>query len=202
MALCWELPGCFPIFCSDRNETNIRDIRPTRNTPTGPRMNDRIRITPIKVVNHDGEMLGEMPTADALKLAVEAGLDLVEVSGEARPPICRIMDYGKVQYEQKKKQGGGAKHRVQLKQIRLRAKIGQHDIDFKVRKARDFLSKRNKVKINVLFRGRENAHHDRGRELLMEVVKSLEDVAAIEQPIKMEGGRMMSVLLTPLRTGR
>ena len=124
-------------------------------------------------------------------------MDLVEVSAEARPPVCRIMDFGKVQYERQKKQGGGAKHRVQLKQIRLRAKTGQHDIDFKIRKARDFLRHKHKVKFNVLFRGRENAHHDRGRELLDEVVKTLEDVATIEQPVKMEGRRLMSVLLTP-----
>lgn len=164
-------------------------------------MNDRIRISPVKVVNQEGAMLGEMPVADAQRLAVEAGLDLVEVSPDVRPPICRIMNYGKVQYQQKKKQNSGSKHRVQLKQIRLRAKIGQHDIDFKVRKARDFLGKKHKLKINVLFKGRENAHHDRGRELLSEVVKSLEDVAAIEQPIKMEGRRAMSVLLTPTRHG-
>lgn len=161
-------------------------------------MNDRIRITPIRVVSHEGTMLGEMPTEEALKLAVEVGMDLVEVSPDSRPPVCRIMDYGKVQYEQRKKQSSGTKHRVQLKQIRLRAKIGQHDIDFKVRKAQEFLKKKHKVKINVLFRGRENAHHERGRELLEEVVKALEDVAAIEQPIKMEGRRMMSVMLTPL----
>ena len=164
-------------------------------------MNDRIRISPVKVVDQDGKMLGEMPVADAQRMAVEAGLDLVEVGADARPPICRIMNYGKVQYQQKKKQSSGAKQRVQLKQIRLRAKIGQHDIDFKVRKARDFLGKKHKLKINVLFKGRENAHHDRGRELLSEIVKSLEDVAAIEQPIKMEGRRAMSVLLTPTRHG-
>ena len=159
-------------------------------------MNDRIRITPIRVVDQEGTMLGEMPTVDAQRMATEAGLDLVEVSPDAKPPVCRIMNYGKVQYEQKKKQSGG-KQRTQLKQIRLRAKIGQHDIDFKVRKAREFLGRKHKVKINVLFRGRENAHHERGRELLEEVVQGLEDISAIEQPIKMEGRRMMSVLLTP-----
>lgn len=163
-------------------------------------MNDRIRISPVKVVSQDGTMLGEMPTTDAQRLANEAGLDLVEVSADSRPPVCRIMDFGKVQYDQKKKQNNSAKHRVQLKQIRLRAKIGQHDIDFKVRKAREFLSRKHKLKINVIFRGRENAHHDRGRELLEEVVNSLEDVAAIEQPIKMEGWRMMSVLLSPSKS--
>ena len=147
-------------------------------------------------------MLGEMPTADAQRMATEAGLDLVEVSPDTRPPICRIMNYGKVQYEKNKKQNSSAKHRVQLKQIRLRAKIGQHDIDFKVRKARDFLGKKHKLKINVLFKGRENAHQDRGRELLSEIVKSLEDIATIEQPIKMEGRRAMSVLLSPTKSGK
>ena len=171
--------------------------RPTRNVATGPRMNERIRITPVRVVSADGTMLGEMATTDALNMAIEAGLDLVEVSADARPPVCRIMNYGKAQYEQKKKQSGSAKNRSQLKQIRLRVKIGQHDIDFKTRKARDFLARRNKVKINVMFRGRENAHHERGRQLLDEVVKSLEDIASVEQPIKMEGGRAMSVLLIP-----
>lgn len=160
-------------------------------------MNDRIRITPVKVVNHDGEMLGEMATEEAIRIAADAGLDLVEVSADSRPPICRIMDYGKAQYARQKKQGSGPKHRVQLKQIRLRAKTGQHDIDFKVRKAREFLKRKHKVKINVLFRGRENAHHERGRELLDEVIKTLEDISTIEQPPKMEGRRMMSVLLTP-----
>lgn len=160
-------------------------------------MNDRIRVTPVKVVSADGTMLGEMPTVEAQRMATEAGLDLVEVSADARPPICRIMDFGKAQYEQKKKQNNSSKHRVQLKQIRLRAKIGQHDIDFKVRKARDFLGRKHKLKVNVLFRGRENAHHDRGRELLQEFVSALEDIADVEQPIKMEGGRMMSVLLSP-----
>ena len=160
-------------------------------------MNDRIRVPSVQVVSQDGEMLGEMATLEALRMATDAGLDLVEVGADSRPPVCRIMDYGKAQYERQKKQSSGTKHRVQLKQIRLRAKTGQHDIDFKIRKAREFLLHKHKVKINVLFRGRENAHHDRGRELLSQVVETLEDVASVEQPIKMEGRRMMSVLLTP-----
>lgn len=142
-------------------------------------------------------MLGEMETDRALALAQEQGLDLVEVSPEARPPVCRIMDYGKVIYQRQKKTSGSKHHKTQLKQLRLRAKTGQHDIDVKVNKAREFLGRRDKVKINVMFRGRENAHHDRGREMLEEIVKSLEDCATVEQPPKMESGRMMSVLLAP-----
>ena len=162
-------------------------------------MNDSIRITPIRVVNADGEMLGEMETGAALQVAQDQGLDLVEVSPEARPPVCRIMNYGKVLYERQKKTGGSKQHRIQLKQLRLRAKTGAHDIEVKVNKAREFLSRGDKVKINVMFRGRENAHHDRGREMLEEIVKSLAEIAAVEQPPRMESGRMMSVMLTPAK---
>lgn len=165
-------------------------------------MNDRIRISPIRVVSSDGEMLGEMETDEALRVAQDQGLDLVEVSPDARPPVCRIMNYGKVLYERQKKTGGGKQHKTQLKQLRLRAKTGQHDIDVKVNKAREFLSRRDKVKINVMFRGRENAHHDRGREMLQEIIKSLEDIASVEQPPRMESGRMMSVMLSPLAVGK
>lgn len=161
-------------------------------------MNERIRITPIRLVNEDGEMEGEIATSEALRMAAEAGLDLVEVSPNARPPVCRIMDYGKIQYERKKKQSTGKKqHRTQLKQIRLRAKTGQHDIDFKVKKAKAFLERRDKVKVNVIFRGRENAHHERGREMLLEIIATLEEVATVERPPSMESGRTMTMTLAP-----
>jgi translation initiation factor IF-3 len=160
-------------------------------------MNERIRISPVRVVNAEGEMLGEMETEEALRIAQDQGLDLVEVSPDARPPVCRIMNYGKVLYERQKKTTGSKQHKTQLKQLRLRAKTGAHDIEVKVNKAREFLKRRDKVKINVMFRGRENAHHDRGREMLEEIVKSLEDVAVVEQSPRMESGRMMSVLLAP-----
>ncbi len=144
-------------------------------------------------------MLGEMSGDDAKKLAAEAGLDLVEVGADAKPPVCRIMDFGKMQYERHKKQAGAPKkvHRQQLKQIRMRAKIGQHDIDFKVNQARQFLARKDKVKFNVLFRGRENAHHDRGREMLLVIVQRLMDVAEVERPPFMESGRSMSLMMTP-----
>lgn len=144
-------------------------------------------------------MLGVIPTSEALKMATEAGLDLVEVSPDTRPPVCRILDYGKAQYERQKKQTGGAKkHRnQQLKQIRLRAKTGQHDIDFKVDKARTFLNRSDKVKVNVLFRGRENAHHERGREMLLSIVQALSDIATVERPPSMDSGRSMSMTLIP-----
>jgi len=162
-------------------------------------MNDRIRISPVRVVDSDGEMLGELDTDKAREIAKDQGMDLVEVSPDARPPVCRIMDYGKAQYEKQKKQRNSAKtHAIQVKQIRLRAKTGQHDIDVKVRKAREFLAKKDKVKINVLFRGRENAHHERGREMLVHIIEALEDAAVVEQPPRMESRRAMSTVLAPI----
>lgn len=143
-------------------------------------------------------MHGVIPTLDALQLARDAGLDLVEVSPNDRPPVCRIMDFGKFKYEQKKKHSTNAKqHQVQLKEVRLRPKTGEHDIDFKVKQAREFLTHKDKVKFTVIFRGRENAHHDRGREMLTEIIEQLQDVAKVEKTPGMEGGRSMTAVLTP-----
>lgn len=161
-------------------------------------MNDQIRITPVRVVNHDGEMLGVIPTSEALAAADEVGMDLVEVAPKEKPPVCRIMDYGKFKYEQKMKAKKNAKQRqTQTKEIRLRPKTGAHDIEFKVKRARTFLDQNDRVKVNVLFRGRENAHHDRGREILEEVISLLEDVAKVEKRPSMESGRSMSIILAP-----
>ena len=160
------------------------------------RLNEQIRLTPVRVVDHNGNMLGVIPTIEALKVAMEAGLDLVEVAPNERPPVCRILDYGKFKYEQKRKTHQKT-HQVQLKEIRLRPKIGDHDIEFKMKKARTFLQQKDKVKLNVMFRGRENAHHDRGREILKGVIAALEDLAKIEKPIGMEGGRSMTAVLSP-----
>lgn len=143
-------------------------------------------------------MLGEMETERALALANEAGLDLVEVGSDAVPPVCRIMDYSKSEYEKRKKSSGSKPTRVQLKQIRLRVKIGQHDVDVKLAHARRFLEQRHKVKLSIMFRGRENAHHNLGRELLHEIISGLSDISAVEQPPMMEGGRSMSALISPL----
>jgi len=143
-------------------------------------------------------MLGILDTAEALQTALDEGLDLVEVAPNERPPVCRIMDYGKFKYEQKKKQQKNSKgHQVQLKEIRLRPKIGDHDIEFKMKQARQFLKEHDKVKLNVLFRGRENAHHDRGREILNSMIEALDDVAKVEKPPGMEGHRSMSAVLSP-----
>jgi translation initiation factor IF-3 len=166
---------------------------------TSHRVNDQIRLTPVRVIDQHGTMLGIIPTSEAQRLAAEAGLDVVEVAPTERPPVCRIMDYGKFKYEQKirKKKNEKQPHQTQLKEIRLRPKTGQHDIEFKVKRAREFLGKRDKVKVNVIFRGRENAHHDRGREMLQEILQSLDDVAKVEKAPSMEGGRTMTMVLAP-----
>lgn len=143
-------------------------------------------------------MLGVMPTSEGLKIAFEQGLDLVEVGSTERPPVCRILDYGKFKYEQKKKQQKNVKpHQVQVKEIRLGPKTGEHDIEFKVKRARDFLAEKDKVKFNVVFRGRENAHHERGKEILVSIVAALQDVAKVEKAPSMEGGKNMTLVLTP-----
>jgi len=146
-------------------------------------------------------MLGVMETSAALNMAQEVGLDLVEVSPDSKPPVCRIMDFGKSQYEKQRKSAGPKQHQSQLKQIRMGPKTGQHDIQVKVDKAREFLLRKDKVKVNIVFKGRENAHHDRGRDLLQEIINLLADVAVVEQPPRMEGGRAMSMLLMPSGKG-
>jgi len=165
---------------------------------TSHRVNDQIRITPVRVVGADGEMLGIVPTAQAMTMAMDVGLDLVEVAPNVRPPVCRIMDYGKFKYEQKKRQAKNTKqHQAQIKEIRLRPKTGEHDIEFKVKQARSFLEHGDKVKVSVIFRGRENAHHERGKELLSQIVVLLEDISKIEKPPGMESGRSMTLVVTP-----
>ena len=150
------------------------------------------------MVDQDGNLVGIIPTSEAQELATQAGLDLVEVAPNVRPPVCRIMDYGKFKYEQKKRQAKNTKqHHVQMKEIRLRPKTGNHDIEFKIKRARQFLEHKDKVKINVIFRGRENAHHDRGREMLLEIIQKLDDVAKVEMAPRMESGRNMSTVLAP-----
>lgn len=164
-------------------------------------MNQYIRSPLVRVVSATGEMLGEMPPAAALELADAEDLDLVEVSNGAEPPVCRIMDYDKVRFAKQKK-SAGHKHQSQLKQVRLGAKTGQHDIDVKIRRAKEFLARGDKVKLNVMFRGRENAHHDRGRAMLQSIIEALAGVATVEQSPRMESGRMMSALLTAGGSGK
>jgi len=139
------------------------------------RVNDRIRIPQVRVIDDEGNQLGIMSNTEALSLAQEKGMDLVEISPTARPPVCKIMDYGKFKYEESKqaRKARRNQHVMQIKEVKLRPKIDDHDYDFKVNHAREFLSHRDKVKFTVTFRGREMVHMELGRRILDDVVKDL-----------------------------
>ena len=157
-----------------------------------------IRVREVRVIASDGEQLGVMPTRDAIRKAEELGFDLVEVAPTANPPVCRIMDYGKYKYEMSKKAQESKKHQtvITVKEVKLRPRTDDHDIGFKMNNAKRFLSEGNKVKVSIMFRGREMAHPELGRALLERVVKELENEAAVEQQPRMEG-RNMFLLLGP-----
>jgi translation initiation factor IF-3 len=163
-------------------------------------VNQDIRIREVRVIGSNSEQLGVLPIGDALKRAEEAGLDLVEVAPTASPPVCRIIDYGKYRYEQAKKQHGAKQKSAQLKEVKLRPFTDTHDLEFKTRHARDFLSEGHKVKITVMFRGREMAHQEAGRTVLAKVIEQLGPAAQVEQQPRMEG-RNMSILLAPKHGG-
>lgn len=146
------------------------------------------------MIGADGEQLGVMTPEDALVVAREGGLDLVEVAANSRPPVCRIMDYGKYKYEQKKKNASKKSHSATLKEVKLRPGTDQHDLNFKLNNARKFLMEGDKVKVTVMFRGREMVHTYRGREQLNEVFKQLGSIAKMESTPRMEG-RFMSMIL-------
>jgi len=151
------------------------------------------------VVNEDGEQVGVMPTKDALQMAGDAGVDLVEVAPNAKPPVCRLMDYGKYQYQQQKRRQESKKKQVQiqLKEVKLRPKTDEHDLTTKIGHARRFLAKGDRVKVTVFFRGREIVHKEYGEELLKRFENELAEEAKIEQAPKMEG-RTMFMLLSPI----
>ena len=159
-------------------------------------MNDQIRIPQIRLVAEDGEQIGIIETRKALEMAVERELDLVEVSPEARPPVCRIMDYGKHRYELSKKSKKGKQASSQLKEIRLRPRIDDHDYGFKLKHAETFLQQRHKVRVTVFFRGREHAHRNQGRTLLERVQEDLAEVGTAEGRI-MDEGRNMVLIISP-----
>lgn len=158
------------------------------------RINDQIRATPVRAIDQDGTQLGVISTADALAKARIANLDLVEVAPLEDPPVCRIMDYGKFKYQQKKRQHKTLTHQSKNKEIRLRPKIGEHDLEFKVNRAREFLKAKDKVVFSVVFRGRENAHVQEGFKLVSRVISDLEDVAKVEQNAGMQGRRIVLIL--------
>lgn len=153
------------------------------------RINGRIRVREVRVVGEEGEQLGVLPTIEAMKRAEEAGLDLVEVAPTAVPPVCRIMDYSKYKYEQEKREKEARKKQkiVHLKEIRLSPKIGEHDYQFKLRNLEDFLKRGDKVKITMMFKGREMAHVDLGRKILDRLASDISQVGEIEERARQEG---------------
>lgn len=159
-------------------------------------MNEQIRISPIRLIGADGEQLGIMPTAQALEKAREAGLDLVEMAAAERPPVCKILDYGKMRFINSQKNNKASKARQQkVKEIRVRPKTGDHDVDTKVAHARKFLEHNDKVQVTVIFRGREMQHQEEGRRVLDMVLEKLADVGKVERAPSMDGKRMTALLM-------
>ena len=162
------------------------------------RVNQQIRVSTIRLIDEEGNQIGIVPIDEARSQADSAGLDLVEVSPNASPPVCRIMDYGKYRYEitKRAKMARKKRHVVQIKEIKMRPEISGHDFDFKVKHAKEFLSRGDKVKFTVIFRGREILHKDHGRIVLQRTIGMLEDIASVETDIHSEG-RNMSMLVAP-----
>lgn len=167
---------------------------------TALRVNDQIRVTPVRVINEENVQVGVIEIEKAMGLAAEAGLDLVEVSPNEEPPVCRIMDYGKWKYRRRKKVGKTKTHVSVLKEVRLRPKTGVHDQEVKMKRAREFFAKGDKVLFSMRFRGREMAHQDIGVEMFQEIKLKLEDVAKVESDWTMSG-RRLSMILVPIKLG-
>ena len=174
--------------------------KPVNNRPPrkddGPRINHSITADEIRVVGADGEMLGVMSVKAAVELAEEEGLDLVEVSPNAEPPVCKILDYGKYKYEQQKKAAEARKNQktVDVKEVKIRPAIEDHDYKVKMKAARKFLENGDKVKVTMRFRGREMAHQDIGLDLLNRMIEELSDVGKVDLQPKMEGRQVIMVL--------
>lgn len=164
----------------------------------GPRVNEQIRISPIRLVGADGEQVGVVPIDQARQMADEKGLDLVEVAPMARPPVVKLMDYGKYRFEQAKAARAAKKkqHTVQVKEVKYRPGISDHDFEFKTRHARDFIEEGNKVKVTMMFRGRQVTHPELGLEVLIRVRDNLKDVAKVETEPRLEG-RNMTMVIAP-----
>ncbi|MEO0795345.1 MAG: translation initiation factor IF-3 [Verrucomicrobiota bacterium] len=170
-----------------------------RHQPRGPRKNERIRVPEIRVIGPDGRQIGVMKTREALELAKGAGLDLLEVSPTARPPVCRILDYGKFMYEQSKREKDSKKSQSasRLKEVKFRARIEEHDYLTKLRRAEEFLDHGSKLKITLMFRGREMQHPELGFEVVKRAIKDLDHIGQADTPPK-QVGRNITTTVSPL----
>jgi translation initiation factor IF-3 len=178
------------------------DREPPRQVPQA-RVNDAIRVPRVRLVDEDGTQIGITATPEALQYAYGKGLDLVEVAAQADPPVTRVMDYGKYRYEQEQKAKLARKHQsqVNVKEIKLRPKIGVHDYETKKGHVVRFLKQRAKVKVTIMFRGREQAYPERGHALLMRLVEDLSDLAIVESPPTLDGRNMVMVLAPSKNAG-
>jgi translation initiation factor IF-3 len=160
------------------------------------RTNERIRVREIRVIDEDGTQLGIMAPAQALAIAREKGLDLVEISATAVPPVCRVMDYGKYQYLEQKRARQARKHQkvIEIKEIKFRPKVDEHDYQFKKKHIERFIGEGDKVKATIFFRGREMAHPEIGRRILERLIDDLSDIAMAETALRMEGNQLHTIL--------
>lgn len=167
---------------------------------TGPRANERIRASEIRLIGAEGENVGVVTPERGMEMAVDAGLDLVEISPNADPPVCKIMDFGKFKYETQKREAEARKKQkiIEIKEIKFRPNTDTHDYDVKMRSIRKFLEEGDKVKVTLRFRGREMAHQELGRELLHRVADDLAEEAKVENMPKMEG-RQMIMMIAPAK---
>lgn len=160
------------------------------------RVNKQIRAPKVRVIGPDGSQVGILPIRDALIKAQEASLDLVEIAPNAQPPVCKIVDYGKYRYDQTKreKESKKSQHQVKVKETKLKPNIDEHDFQTKLKQARQFIEKGNKVKVTCMFRGREMAHPELGQKMVEKFCKGLEDIALVESPPKLLGRNLIGVL--------
>lgn len=184
-----------------------RARRPCRDTPhpnrrsgianEEHRVNDQIRVSPVRLVDEEGEQVGIVPLEKAREQADDRNLDLVEVAPQARPPVVRLMDYGRYKYERAKaeKEAKKKQHTVEVKEVKFRPKIEEHDFDFKTRHAREFIEEGNKVKVTIMFRYREMRRPELGEELLDRIVEELSDVAKVQSRTGLEGRNMVMMLV-------
>ena len=170
--------------------------RQQRGSNRGLRVNRRIRAREVRVIDPEGQQLGIMPPDLAMQKAADLGMDLVEISPDARPPVCRIMDYGKYKYQQKKKKSEAKRNQFVslLKEVKFRPKIEKHDYDFKVDRIRRFLGEGHKAKVTMMFRGREMAHQDLARGIMLRIADDVSEFGGVESPPKMEGRNMIMVI--------
>jgi translation initiation factor IF-3 len=173
----------------------MMNVAPTRE---GPRINEEIGVMRVRLVDERGNMVGVVGRSEALQMAANAGLDLVEIAPNADPPVCKILDYGKFKYEEQKKKNEARKKQkiIEVKEIKLRPSIDDHDYQVKMRSMNKFIEEGDKVKVTMRFRGRELAHQDLGMNVLMRVKEDLDTIAKVEQMPRMEG-RQMTMVVAP-----